>query len=346
MSISTLSLYFAPRNSIHESQRQLVNAQTELSTGRHADVSLHLGARTADAISLRDVKDQSTSVIEMAGLASTELEITQNSLTALTNLAHQFSATLIGARNSVNGQEVVKAAAKTAMESLGAILNVTHDGKYIFAGINTDTAPLANYSAVPLSSAKSAVDASFLAEFGMSQNSPAVGTITASQMDIFLNGNFSTLFTPAAWSSTFSTAADQNRTARLDRGYNVEVSTNANEAAFRDFTMALTMVFDSGTGALNQAAFEKVVDKAVTMSSTASVDMGLVQSKLGSSQKVISDFVLQLQDQNAILTKEITALEGVDPYEVSTRINLLTTQLEASYSITARINKLNLMNYL
>jgi hypothetical protein len=36
----------------------------------------------------------------------------------------------------------------------------------------------------------------------------------------------------------------------------VEVSTNANEAAFRDLTMAITMALDLGSGSLNQAAFE------------------------------------------------------------------------------------------
>ena len=54
----------------------------------------------------------------------------------------------------------------------------------------------------------------------------------------------------------------------------------------------------------------------------------------------------RLKQRNEILNREIVSLEGVDQYEVSTRITLLTTQLEASYSITARISRLNLMNYL
>ena len=346
MSISTLSLLTAPRQSIYESQRQLIDAQTELSTGRHADVGLHLGGRTAEAISLRNGFDRNNSIIDMNGLASTELDLTQSSLTSLIDLAHQFSSTLIGARNAENGQEVVRTAAKSALESLNSILNQTHDGKFLFAGINSDVAPLKDYMSTPPSSAKSAVDSAFLAEFGMPQSGPGVGSITASQMDTFLSGNFENLFTPAAWSSTFSSASNQNRTARIDIGYDMEVSASANETAFRDLTKAFTMAFDLGTGSLNQAAFEKLVDKAVTVSAGAAQEAGIVQGRLGTAEKVISDSIQQLKQRNTIINQEIVSLEGVDQYEVSTRINTLTTQLEASYSITARISKLSLMNYL
>jgi flagellar hook-associated protein 3 FlgL len=346
MTVSTLAILNAPRQSIYESQRRLLDAQTELSTGRHADVGLHLGGRTSDVIGLRNGFDRNSSIIDMNGLAATELDLTQSAMTSLVELSHQFSATLIGARNSVNGQEVVKTAAKAAIESFTSIINQTHSGKFLFSGINSEVAPIENYLSNPPSGGKAAVDAAFLTEFGVTQSAAGVGSITATQMDTFLNGAFSNLFIPAAWSPTFSNASNQNRTARIDTDYTVEVSTNANEAAFRDFAKAITMAFDLGTGALNQAAFEKVVDKAVAVSAASAQEIGLIAGELGTSEKLITDTTLQLKKRNEILNREIVSLEGVDQYEVSTRINLLTTQLEASYSITARINRLNLMNYL
>jgi flagellar hook-associated protein 3 FlgL len=346
MSISTLSLLNAPRHSIFESQRQLIDAQTELSTGRHADIGLTLGGRTAEAITLRNGVDQNQSMIDMNGLTGTELNLAQSSLSSLVDLAHRFSATLIGARNSVNGQDVVKTAAKSALESMSTILNATHNGKFIFAGINSDTAPLEDYLSVPPSLGKTAVNSAFLAEFGTTQSGAGVGSITSAQMDTFLSGNFANIFAPAAWSSTFSAASDVNRTARIDAGYNIEVSANINEVPFRDLTMAFTMAYDLGSGSLNQAAFEKLVDTAVSISSLATQELGLVEGRLGSAQKTVSGSTLHLQQRNTIISREIAALEGVDQYEVSTRVNALTTQLEASYSITARISKLSLLNYL
>ena len=346
MPISTLSILNAPKLSIYESQRQLLDAQKELSTGRHADVGLQLGGKTADVIALRNGFARNDSIIDMNNLTATELDLTQSSLTSLIELAHKFSATLIGARNAQNGQDVVKTAAKSALESLNTILNQTHGGKFLFAGINSDVAPLADYFSTPVSAGKTAVDAAFLTEFGVTQNAAGVSSITATQMDTFLNGNFATLFAPGGWSTAFSSASDQNRTARIDTDYNVEVSTNANEAAFRDLTMAITMAFDLGSGSLNQAAFEKLVDKAVVVSTKAAQQAGLIGGRLGAAEEVIADSTQRLKQRNDILNREIVSLEGVDEYEVSMRINLLTTQLEASYSITARINRLNLMNYL
>jgi flagellar hook-associated protein 3 FlgL len=212
--------------------------------------------------------------------------------------------------------------------------------------MNSDVSPLEDYISTPPSAGKLAVDAAFLAEFGMTQSGAGVSSITAMQMDIFLDGNFENLFNPSAWSTTFSTASDQNRSARIDTSYYVEVSANANEVAFRNLTMAFTMAFDLGAGSFNQATFEKVVDKAVSISATAAQGAGLIAGRLGSAEKVIADSMQQLKQRNTILNQEINLLESVDQYEVSTRINLLTTQLEASYSITARINRLNLMNYL
>ena len=123
----------------------------------------------------------------------------------------------------------MKTAAKSALESLSSILNQTHGGKFLFAGISTDVAPLADYFSTPASTGKSAVDAAFLAEFGVAQNSAGAGSITASQMDTFLNGNYANLFGAGAWSHIL-VRLDQNRTARLIRT-SVEVSTNAKEAA-------------------------------------------------------------------------------------------------------------------
>ena len=73
MTVSTLAILNAPRQSIYESQRRLLDAQTELSTGRHADVGLHLGGRTSEVIGLRNGFDRNNSIIDMNGLVAAEL---------------------------------------------------------------------------------------------------------------------------------------------------------------------------------------------------------------------------------------------------------------------------------
>ena len=47
-----------------------------------------------------------------------------------------------------------------------------------------------------------------------------------------------------------------------------------------------------------------------------------------------------------IMTRHIGALENVDPFEASTRVSALLTQVETAYAMTARIQRLSLLNYL
>jgi flagellar hook-associated protein 3 FlgL len=47
-----------------------------------------------------------------------------------------------------------------------------------------------------------------------------------------------------------------------------------------------------------------------------------------------------------IMTNHVNLLEGVDTYEASTRLAALVTQVETAYALTARIEKLSLLNYM
>jgi flagellar hook-associated protein 3 FlgL len=47
-----------------------------------------------------------------------------------------------------------------------------------------------------------------------------------------------------------------------------------------------------------------------------------------------------------IMATHIGTLEGVDPFEASTRVSQLLTQVETAYAMTARIHQLTILNYL
>ncbi|MFX8581893.1 hypothetical protein ABTM27_20780, partial [Acinetobacter baumannii] len=85
--------------------------------------------------------------------------------------------------------------------------NVSYNGSYLFGGINTQTAPVATYTAG--SASKNQVDADFLATFGFNQASASVSTITPAQMQTFLNTTFDAQFASPAWNTNWSSATDQ-----------------------------------------------------------------------------------------------------------------------------------------
>ncbi len=54
----------------------------------------------------------------------------------------------------------------------------------------------------------------------------------------------------------------------------------------------------------------------------------------------------QMSVQMNILTTQISNLESVDPYQASTQVTGLQTQIETAYSLTAQLQKLSLVNYI
>jgi flagellar hook-associated protein 3 FlgL len=106
------------------------------------------------------------------------------------------------------------------------------------------------------------------------------------------------------------------------------------------------MVSGLGFTNLNAATQQAVVQKATTLVGEATGGLTKVQSFLGVTQQRVTDTNDQIDAQIDFLTKSIGNLESVDPTTVTTQISTLTTQLEAAYSLTNRLNNLSLMDYL
>lgn len=346
MALSFVSMMSAPRMAVADLQRQLLDRQQEATTGRKADVGLALGGRTHHAVNLRYDFDLNSQQLDLNNLAAAQLDLTQNVLSSVAGLAHEFTSQLIGSRNATNGQQIIRQAAEQALAGLTALLNTTHDGQFIFAGINGSTAPLGSYQATPPSAAKTSMDAAFLAEFGVPQSSPAAANITSAQMDAFVAGTFANEFAPAGWSANWSSAASQNRSIRIDQSQVLELPLNANMQPLRELASAITLALDGGTGNLSQGTFQTLVDKATALAAKAEGGVGEMQALLGNVQFEVNSARQRIESRNNILQKEINALEGVDPYEAATRVNVITNQLEASYALTARISRLSLLDYL
>jgi flagellar hook-associated protein 3 FlgL len=173
-----------------------------------------------------------------------------------------------------------------------------------------------------------------------------VNTISAANMENFLDGAFAGLFAGTAWTSNWSAASDQDIRSRISTSELIETSSNANEQAIRKLASAYTMVADVGVEGLGQQTFQTVIDKAVTLATEAIGDLSLVAADLGTAQQRVKNANERMGIEVDIMTKHIGMLEGVDPYEASTRLSQLMTQIETAYAMTARVQKLSLLNYL
>jgi len=342
---STSAITEATRLSVMKLQSRLADAQREVSTGRHADVGSALGSRTGQSVSLRQELTRLQAMMDSNGLVSTRMDATQSTLAIIGQEAQSFLNQLAAAPNG-DIQGILQGEGKSALSALIGSLNTRVNGAYLFAGINADVKPIADYyQAAPAANRQGVADA-FFAAFGFSQSDPQVAGISAGDMQTFLDTSFADMFADAGWKSDWSSASDQNVRSRISTSELIDTSTNANDAALRKLASAYTMVADLGTENLGDAAFEKVVEKAMQLTAEGIQGLTKLQANLGNAQQRVANANSRMTIQSDIMTKHIGVLEGVDPYEASSRLSALLTQVETAYAMTARIERLSLLNYL
>lgn len=343
---STNSLNQATRLSLLKLQTRLIKAQEELASGRKWDIGKENGARESESISLRQDLSRHATLIDTNSVATVRLSVQQNTITNLSQSAQSFVSTLIAARNTNEGPGLVQKEAQANLVSLIDGLNTSTGGVQIFSGINTDTPPITDYYSTPTSASRTAVANAFLADFGTTQSDPANISIAGGAMQTFLDTTFATLFDAAAWTTNWSVASDVNMNSRISPFEVIETSTNANEDGFRKLARAYTMIADLGVTNLNRDTFGVVVDEAIRLASEAVQDFSGLQANLGTAEARIARANERLSTQNNILTNHIGGLENVDPFDASVRVTTLLTQIETAYSLTARVQRLTILNYL
>lgn len=345
--VSTAAMAGVQRQAILKAQSELATTQKEISTGRLADVGLALGSRTAQAVSLRGENARLTTMVTTNQMAGSRLETSQLTLGNIRDTADAFLGALVSVGKGTTGAQTLQQAAASGLEGLIGALNASAGGQYLFGGINADQKPLADYFATPATAAsKQSVDAAFATAFGVAQDDPGAAAISAADMQSFLDGDFKALFDEPQWSANWSAASSETMQSRISSSEVVDTSVSANEQAFKKLAMAYTMVADLGADRLDEATFRVVAETATRLISEGIQEVTALQGRVGSAQGRIAQTTERMSMQIDLISEDIGSLENVDPYEAATRVTTLMTQLESGFALTARIQRLSILNYL
>lgn len=343
--VSSQSLSYTLRQSIMQAQSALTTAQTEVSTGKYADLGLTLGAQTGVSLSLKNQVDQLTTMTSSNDFAITRLSTTSTALDSLISSAQGISQALVGASSAGGTTSSLSGSAQAALQGLISSLNSAAGGQYVFGGINTSASPIANYYASG-SSSKSAVDGAFQSAFSMSQTSSSASSISGAAMTTFLNGSFDSLFSASGWQTNWSSASDETLQSTIAPSQSANTSVSANQTAFRQIAEAYTMLNEFTGSNFSADAQAAVVSKATSLVNTALASLTNIQAGIGTTQNQITAANSAMSAQTTVLNTHIGDLENVDPYMLSTQITQLQTQLQSSYELTSQLHQLSLVNYL
>jgi flagellar hook-associated protein 3 FlgL len=331
---------------VTQAQSELTTAMTEESTGQYADLGLQLGDQSGYELSLKEQVSLIQTLTSANSLVSTTLAAAQNALSAIGASAQSTMTSLTAWTPSANSGATLQTMGQSALQGLIASANATSGDQYVFGGISSAVAPMSDYYSTPTSAAKTAVDQAFQTAFGLLPSDPAAAGISASAMQGFLSGPFAALFSGSAWSSDWSSASSTNTAAEIAPGQTVTISTNANEPAFQELAQAYAMLSEFGGSELSGAAQQAVASAASSLVAQGQNSLTNVQASLGATQSAVSDANSSMSSQSTILQKQVDALDNVDPNATAARINSLTNQIQMAYELTARLQQLNLAQYL
>lgn len=342
--VSNLAVQNAMRLTIQQGQAELLKLQTEVTTGRHADVGLALGSSTARSVSLQRELARLDTLVDTNSVVTQRLAASQSALATMAEAAQQVRNTLVTFKGNDAADQLAiqKTEIQSAMSAFSSAANLSFNGEFLFAGINTDVRPFEDYGAA----AKSTFDTA-LATYMSANGIASMSDFTKAEMEDFITNTLEPLYaSDAQWAADWSKASSQNMTSRISTTEVVQSSTNATTEGIRKFALASVIALELMDANVSSEVRAYIGETALGYVEQANTQITAERSTLGISEARVKKANTSLQAQIKLINTHITDLEGVDTYAASTRMNTLLTQVETSYTLTARIQRLSLIDFL
>ncbi|SHI68250.1 flagellar hook-associated protein 3 FlgL [Palleronia salina] len=330
-SIGDLAQTFVTRRANTRLTSELSKLGTELTTGLKRDKGTALSGDLGILTALE------RSVTELAALSSAAKEAkvfadaTEARLGRIQDLVQDLGTKAVLSQGGVGGnvESAVIAAAQDAFATTVSSMNATGAGRFLFSGTATGTAPLRDADAIL------ADLASFVA------GAPDAASFNAA-VDAYFGpgGGFET--------TDYQGTAQDLAPQRISQDESVDLGLRADSALFRDTLAGIARIalLDGGAFVGAPAERQAIIDTAI--GGLRGADNGLTRERsvVGSAQGLIDRAITRNASETTALDQTRISLIGADPYETATRIEQTQVQLESLYTLTARLSRLNLANFL
>jgi flagellar hook-associated protein 3 FlgL len=335
--MSTTSFGDLARNFIGRYQNTALKAELfqrsdELGTGRKADtgkiVAGDFSALTGLEHTLRKIEAYKLTASELGFFAGSM----QESLSKVQTLAGDLGPSLTTAGGS-SSTIMINSTAAEAARTFSAIvdsLNVSVGGRRIFAGAATDTKPL-------ISSEDMIADINLV----IAGETTAAGIVTA--LDTWFDdpgGGFALV--------AYQGAATDLGPFRIGEETDASLDVRADDPAIREVLKGLTMaaLIPEGTHALDESEMATLSRLAGEQIMSSEAGFAVLRAKVGSAEALIDSTATQNTATATTIEASRNEILAADPYEAATRLEAVQLQLEALYTVTARLSRLSLSEYL
>ncbi|MBK4722556.1 flagellar hook protein [Azospirillum sp. YIM DDC1] len=349
--VSTLGLSKRLQTANTELQLERLRNNDEIASGKHFDVAKALGARTGQAIALRNLYDETDQTLKSTALLQGRLGTMDSALTNILSAGQDvLAAASVGLGQPSPTGSSLQVRARAMLEQVVGMLNASSGNGYLFGGVEVKAAPMravqGDESGLP-SPIQIVQDTIAAATGGTS--SPQTPAETAAAVAA-LDGLFAApSAAPLGFEGGFYLGAPSTAprlSARLDRSTEIPYGIQGNDPAMRDLLQGLYMLASVDTSQLPLDAYKPYMEAAVAKVSGGIEGVRDATAQLGIHRAQLDDIAAMNTTQLRILNDQLDAMESVDPAEASLRMNQLEVQIEATAAATARIARMSLANYL
>ncbi|KAJ57325.1 hypothetical protein ACMU_02155 [Actibacterium mucosum KCTC 23349] len=333
VSLGDMAYQFALSRQNTTLKQGLQTSTQELTTGVSAD----LGARLSGDFGPLSAMERSLATIQSYSVATTEARLTADAMqVALGNVTDnmrglQEPLLLAGSEPQATLIRTAGIDAQQKFAQAVSTLNSSVAGRSLFAGSATDTAALVDSETI-------------LAHLRALIGAQATADGVADAVNAWFHdagGGFETV--------AYQGAAHAAGPMRLADDQILTLDITAESSGIRDVlaglaTAALLADDDLLEGDPTQrSALAKHSAEALL---SAEDTIASLRADLGAKQERIED--IEVQNATAVTALEIARADliGVDPYEAATRLEALQTQIETLYTVTSRVSRLNLADFL
>ncbi len=372
--ISTLGLFSRLQQANLGTQQRLQDLNDQIATGKKGSRFGDFGPSDGRiSLDLRPTIDRFEVYTRNMNLSKGRTDIMETVLTRVSDIARDMTVTLTSIQGTGRpSMAPIKEKALKALQEVTDLLNTEVDGRYVFAGAESQTRPVpaAGVTALLTSFGSTTFPAAYTNATNLITDYTNISlrrdTTTAAPALTALTANPTASLYAAAVVATPANdiAVNLRIDDRIDKqiygvpGYTAGVANTsqnqdlrADAHQFREIIRGLAMIATIGeyptTGTTpQQQGFDQLVTSAKSAIQSGKARLDDQIGILGNTAKSIDDTRIRLDQMSLHLKQVLGKAEDVDVADAISKLQLAQTQLQASYRVTAKLQDLTLVNFL
>ena len=288
-------------------QTRMNEIQLEIASGFKAQAYSETAEDASRLLNMESAISTTNSYQRNVDTIERRLNLMEASVARLFEIATNLRTNLIQGTNANNADEMdLTSLASGMLQEAANLLNVDDEGRFLFAGGRTDVQP---------------VDIT-----GFDSTNPGYNPADPS------TANFG-----------YYAGDDQILTGRIDNNLALDYGIPANESGFENLMRALDITIRAGVpGASDQDQLNVALD----MVNQAITEIPNIRTRIGTDLITLENTDKKHENLQLFTEEFITNIEATDVPEAMARLGFAEVQLEASYSVTARLSQITLVNFI